>query len=222
MPEVVTAFWQSHHTADSLFTVQQSPSILCLRVVAKSDLVPIFIQVYSGAQGLNHLCLADKLILVRSDPTPLAWLVVSLEALPPESLLISFSSALRSWPTSKPTQLCPFNHPLCSSLQSSSGDSHSGLPNLRHHLFTAPHPLFLLSVYMTLISSYILLLGISQLLYLVNSGVIMTSLCFAFLGPDSSRVTSKKCRFWRGKCFYYYSGHKVESISPYSLSIICE
>ena len=50
-PGVVTAFWQSHHTADSLVTVQQSPSIRCLRVVAKSDLVPIFIQLYSGAQA---------------------------------------------------------------------------------------------------------------------------------------------------------------------------
>ena len=37
-----------------------------------------------------------------------------------------------------------------------------------------PQPLFLLSVYMTLISTYILLLGISQLLYPVNSGVVMT------------------------------------------------
>lgn len=49
-PEVVTAFWQPCHTADSPLTVKQSPSILCVRAVAKPDLVPMFMQPCSGTQ----------------------------------------------------------------------------------------------------------------------------------------------------------------------------
>lgn len=42
MTEAVTADWQPCHSADSPFTVQQSPSILSGHAVAKSNLLLIF------------------------------------------------------------------------------------------------------------------------------------------------------------------------------------
>lgn len=74
MPEVVTAFWQPRHTADSPLTVEQSPSILRVRVVAKSNLLPILCTCVLGPKGETILSWLINFALLGviqlSDMTP--------------------------------------------------------------------------------------------------------------------------------------------------------